>query len=142
MHCTAACLTLLMSLSPLAMANEVYKWVDSRGVTHFDALPPDNRPSVAVPLPRLPPVPVSSSAPEPGSTGPDQATIDHQVRKAVSADNAKLRTFCTNTRTNLAQLQNNPRLSVEVNGQVTRLTEVQRQKMISEAQGQIASQCQ
>ncbi|WP_148051299.1 DUF4124 domain-containing protein, partial [Pseudomonas brassicacearum] len=31
---------LLIALSPLCMAAQIYKWVDAQGVTHFDALPP------------------------------------------------------------------------------------------------------
>jgi hypothetical protein len=80
--------------------------------------------------------------PTPGNTGPDQASIDHKVRKSVAEENAKLRAYCTTVRTNLAQLQNNPRLRMEVDGKIVRLTEPQRQQKIAEAKAQITERCQ
>ncbi|WPP00621.1 DUF4124 domain-containing protein [Pseudomonas sp. HR96] len=144
MRSTAVSLTLLLTLSPIAMAGQVYKWTDASGTTHFDAQPPENRPSTVVPLVKPPPPPPPAKEPETptiGPTGPDQKTIDRQVRKKVDDQEAKRKEFCTTERTNLAQLQNNPRVSMEINGQTVRLTEEQRQKQIKDAETQIAKEC-
>lgn len=142
MRFTAVHLMMLLTCSPWAMAEQAYKWVDSAGVTHFDAMPPENHPSKPIEMvkPYTPAAP-SEPPPEPGSTGPDQASIDRKVRKSVAEENAKLRAFCTGVRTDLAQLQNNPRLRMLVDGQPVRLTEPQRQQRIAEAKAQIAKQC-
>lgn len=143
MRFTAVSLTLLLTLPPLAMAGQVYKWTDASGTTHFDAQPPENRPSTVVPLVKPPPAPPpkESETPVIGPTGPDQQTINRQVRQKVEDQEAKRKDYCTHERTNLAQLQNNPRVSMEVNGQTVRLTEEQRQKQIKDAQTQIAKEC-
>jgi hypothetical protein len=113
------------------------------GVTHFDAMPPENRRSTPIQMvkPYTPAAP-AEPPPTPGNTGPDQASIDHKVRKSVAKENAKLRAYCTTARTNLAQLQNNPRLRMEADGKIARLTEPQRQQKIAEAKAQIAERCQ
>jgi hypothetical protein len=143
MRFTAVHLMMLLTCSPWALAEQAYKWVDSAGVTHFDALPPENRLSTPIQMvkPYTPAAPVEPP-PTPGNTGPDQASIDHKVRKSVAEENAKLRAYCTTVRTNLAQLQNNPRLRMEVDGKIVRLTEPQRQQKIAEAKAQITERCQ
>jgi hypothetical protein len=50
--------------------------------------------------------------------------------------------FCEQARTNLAQLQNNPRLREEIDGEMRRLTDETRQERITEAQKQIEQNCQ
>jgi hypothetical protein len=60
----------------------------------------------------------------------------------VAEQQAQLQAFCQQARTNLAQLQNNPRLREEVDGEMRRLNEQQRQERISETQKQIGDNCQ
>ncbi|MGZ7457506.1 DUF4124 domain-containing protein [Pseudomonas sp. Ma2-10] len=91
--------SLLIGISSMCMAAQIYKWVDVQGVTHFDAQPPQDQ-------------------------------------------QAQLKAFCEQARTNLAQLQNNPRIREDVEGEMRRLTDQQRQARISEAQKQIADNCQ
>ena len=131
---------LLAALSPLSMAAQVYKWVDAQGVTHFDAQPPQGRQATIVVTP-------SSSASKPSTTTNsgvigDQQAIDNSVKKQVAEQQAELKVFCDQARTNLAQLQNNPRLREEVEGELRRLDDAQRQERISETQKQIADNCQ
>ncbi|WP_213880672.1 DUF4124 domain-containing protein [Pseudomonas sp. dw_358] len=143
MRVTAVSLSLLFMLAPLAMAGQVYRWTDASGETHFDAQPPENHPSTVIQMVKPPPAPAAKE-PEPptiGPTGPDQATINRQVKKKVDDQEAKRKEYCTNERTNLAQLNTNPRVSMEVNGQTVRLTEEQRQKQIKDAETQIAKEC-
>jgi 3-oxoacyl-ACP reductase-like protein len=72
----------------------------------------------------------------------DQKAIDDKVKKQVADQQTQLKAFCEQARTNLAQLQNNPRLREEVEGELRRLSDAQRQERIAEAQKQIAENCE
>jgi hypothetical protein len=133
-------LTLLIGLSPWCMAAQIYKWVDAQGVTHFDAQPPRGQPSTTVQTPSSPP-PKPAAMPGSDTLG-DQKAIDDKVKKQVADQQTQLKQFCEQARTNLAQLQNNPRLREEVEGQLRRLDDAQRQERIVEAQKQIAQNCE
>ncbi|WP_095055876.1 DUF4124 domain-containing protein [Pseudomonas sp. Irchel s3b2] len=131
---------LLIILSPLCTAGQIYKWVDAQGVTHFDAQPPPGREPTLVVTP-APPVGKPSTPTHSNVIG-DQQAIDNKVKKQIAEQQAQLKTFCEQARTNLAQLQNNPRLREDVDGEMRRLTDQQRQERITEAQKQIAKNCQ
>jgi len=133
-------LTLLIGLSPWCMAAQIYKWVDAQGVTHFDAQPPPGQPSTTLQTPSSRP-PKPAAMPGSGVLG-DQKAIDDKVKKQVADQQAQLKQFCEQARTNLAQLHNNPRLREEVEGQLRRLDDAQRQERIVEAQKQISENCQ
>ncbi|WP_223486031.1 DUF4124 domain-containing protein [Pseudomonas sp. A-RE-19] len=130
---------LLIGLSPLCMAGQIYKWVDAQGVTHFDAQPPQGREATLMVTP-APPV-GKPSVPTRSNVIGDQRAIDNKVKKQVAEQQAQLKAFCEQARTNLAQLQNNPRLREEVDGETRRLNDQQRQERISETQKQIAKNC-
>lgn len=130
---------LLISLSPLCMAGQIYKWVDAQGVTHFDAQPPQGREATLVVTPA--PSVDKPGVPSRGNVIGDQQAIDNKVKKQVAEQQAQLKVFCEQARTNLAQLQNNPRIREEVDGEMHRLSDQQRQERITEAQKQIARNC-
>lgn len=132
--------SLLLSLSPLGMAAPIYKWVDEQGVTHFDAQPPQGGQATTVVTPAVPPG--KPTAPLPANTIGDQRAIDKSVKQQVAEQQAQLKVFCEQARTNLAQLQNNPRLREDVEGEMRRLSEEQRQERTTETQRQIAENCQ
>lgn len=132
--------SLLISLSPLCMASPIYKWIDGQGVTHFDAQPPQGQEATTMVKPTLPAG--KPTAPPRSSAIGDQQVIDSTVKKQIAERQAQLKTFCEQARTNLAQLQNNPRLREEVDGEMRRLTEQQRQERITETQKQIKDNCQ
>lgn len=139
--------SLLLALSATASA-QVYKWVDAQGNTHFGAQPPQgqeatkiNTSSAQPKQPSAAPAPLPT-LPKPGSADdPAQKAIDDKVKKEVAENEEKRAKYCEATRTNLAQLQNNPRLTTEENGQVRRLTEEERQAKIAENQKGIADNC-
>ncbi|MFW9082569.1 DUF4124 domain-containing protein [Pseudomonas sp. P2757] len=133
-------LTLLIGLSPWCMAGQIYKWVDAQGVTHFDAQPPQGQPSTSIQTPSPPAI--KPPAMPGSSTIGDQKAIDGKVKEQVAEQQAQLKVFCDQARTNLAQLQNNPRLREEVGGELRRLSDTQRQERVTEAQKQIAENCQ
>lgn len=138
------CSALLLAIGPVSAA-QVYKWVDDKGVTHFDAQPPVgveassvntkvNQPKKAI-LDQVAP----SSSKEPNEA--QQKAIDAKVKQDVAAQEAERQRFCEMQRSNLSQLMNNPRIRIEENGQTRRLTEEERQQRINEAKKGIAENC-
>ncbi|WP_217475107.1 DUF4124 domain-containing protein [Stutzerimonas stutzeri] len=133
---------LLLVLSSSVMAGQIYKWVDAQGVTHFGAQPPQGQSAEAIntatPAPR-------PAAPEPVAATPSSETeqheIDRKVKQQVAEQEAERKRYCVTLRTNLAQLQNNPRVRVEEEGEVRRLNEEERQARIAETQQKIADTC-
>lgn len=133
---------LLLALSSSVMAGQIYKWVDAQGVTHFGAQPPQGQSVEAINTATPAPTPV---APEPAAADPSSETqqheIDRKVKKQVAEQEAERQRYCITLRTNLAQLQNNPRVRVEEEGEVRRLNEEERQARIKETQQKIADTC-
>ncbi|WP_313027253.1 DUF4124 domain-containing protein [Pseudomonas lopnurensis] len=135
---------LLLALSSNVMAAQVYKWVDAQGVTHFGAQPPQGQQVETVNTPSAPARPAAAPQTIPqGETGAeaDQRSIDRQVKQQVTEQEAERKRYCETLRTNLAQLQNNPRVRVEDNGEVRRITEEERQARITETQEKITENC-
>jgi len=131
---------LLAGLSPMSMAGQIYKWVDAQGVTHFGAQPPEGVEATTVgksttPAPK-------QAAPASGGVVGDQKAIDQQVKQQVAEQEAQLKAFCEQARTNLAQLQNNPRVREDVEGEMRRLTDEERRQRINETRKQIEEHCQ
>ena len=138
--------SLLLAMSATAMASQVYKWVDEKGVTHFSAQPPQGQQATSVntatPQPKPAPAEASKAAPTFESIAdPEQAAIDEKVKQEVVAKEAERKKYCADVRTNLAQLENNPRVRVEVDGEIRRLSEEERQTRITEAQKSISDNC-
>ena len=133
---------LIVLMSTPVMAAQVYKWVDAQGVTHFGAQPPEGQQATSVNTTIAPaPAVIPAKLPQVG-VDEEQQAIDEKVKKEVAAKEAERKQYCEKMRTNLAQLENNPRLREEVNGEVRRLDENERQKRIAEAQKAIAENCQ
>jgi hypothetical protein len=138
--------SLLLAMSATAMASQVYKWVDARGVTHFSAQPPQDQDADSINTATPPPKPAVAEEKKAAPTfesiaDPEQAAIDEKVKQDVAAKEVERKKYCVDVRTNLAQLQNNPRLRMEVDGEVRRLSEEERQSRISETQKSIAENC-
>ena len=134
---------LRLALCGNAMAAQVYKWVDAQGVTHFGAQPPQGQQVETVNTVVAPGKSVTPPAPavQENDAEPDQRTIDRKVKQQVAAQEAERKRYCETLRTNLAQLQNNPRVRVEENGETRRVTEEERQARISETRDKIAENC-
>lgn len=135
--------SLMLALSATAIASQVYKWVDAQGVTHFSAQPPQGQPATAIntsaPPPRQAPAEPAPSVEE--LLDPEQAAIDKKVKEQVAAQEAERKQYCASARTNLAQLENNPRLRIEDEGEVRRIDENERQERITELKKSIAENC-
>lgn len=136
----------LLALSASAMASEIYKWVDAQGVTHFGSQPPQGQSATSINTSAAQPKKAVEQEPEPAPTfdsiaDPEQAEFDKKARQEVAAKEAERKKYCADVRTNLAQLENNPRVRVEVDGEVQRLSEEERQERIAEAKTAIAENC-
>jgi hypothetical protein len=133
--------SLLLTLSATSMASQVYKWVDDKGITHFGANPPQGQTATSVNTTVAQPKIPATVAPAADSGAAEQQAIDAKVKQQVAKDAAENKKYCESVRTNLAQLQNNPRLRTEVNGEQVRLGEDERQAKIAEAQKAIKDNC-
>ncbi|GFM57403.1 glycosyl transferase [Pseudomonas cichorii] len=129
---------LSMAVSTTSQAAQIYKWVDAQGVTHFDAQPPAGQQVEEINVQKPLPAPAASTASEPD---PQQQEIDARVRKQVRAQEAKMADNCEVLRTNLAQLQNNPRVREQTEGGTKRLTDDERKARVAETQRTIAEYC-
>jgi hypothetical protein len=135
----ATALTLAVGTAT-GQAAQIYKWVDAQGVTHFDAQPPAGQSvqEIDIQKPVTPPSTAPAARPD---ADQEQQAIDTKVKKKVAADAAKRKAYCDRQRTNLAQLQNNPRVREEVNGEYRRFTEEERQARIAEVKRSIDDTC-
>jgi len=135
----ATALTLAVGTAT-GQAAQIYKWVDAQGVTHFDAQPPAGQPVQEIDI-QKPAAPPSATPAARADADQEQQAIDTKVKKQVAADAAKRKAYCDRQRTNLAQLQNNPRVREEVNGEFRRFTEEERQARIAEVKRSIDDTC-
>lgn len=139
---------LLLFVASYSVAAEVYTWVDAAGVRHFGAYPPAGQAARSVSSNGLqllgdepkPSVSAPAAAPPP-SADPRQKALDQQVKRQVAEDKVKLDKLCTELRSNLAQLRNNPRIRVERDGQVQRISEEERQQHISDTEKKLDEHC-
>ena len=135
--------SLLLALSSSTMAAQVYKWVDAQGITHFSAQPPQGQAAPTMNTVTQTPKPAAAEpdASESSASLVDQEKIDRKVKQQVAEQEAERKRYCETLQTNLAQLQNNPRVRVEENGEVRRLKEEERQSRIAETKQKIEENC-
>ena len=136
--------SVLLALSTSASAGQIYKWVDAQGNVHFGSQPPEGQAAAQVnPNISQPKLTEQAPAKSPESAAePEQQAIDEKVKKEVAAQEVERKKYCESIRTNLSQLENNPRVRVEEAGELRRLTEEERQAKISESKKLIAKNCE
>lgn len=133
---------LVLALCGNVMAAQVYKWVDAQGVTHFGAQPPQGQQVETVNTVTAPAKSTTMPAPVvKDETEVDQQSIDRKVKRQVAEQETERKRYCETMRTNLAQLQNNPRVRVEEKGETRRITEEERQARIAETRSKIDENC-
>ncbi|AVI83248.1 glycosyltransferase [Pseudomonas syringae pv. tomato] len=128
-----------LAISATSQAASIYKWVDAQGVTHFDARPPTGQQVQEINVQKPPPASAPSKPVDDGDA--QQRAIDQKVKSQVKAQEAKRAENCETLRTNLAQLQNNPRVREQVGGESKRLTEENRKTRIEETEKAIGELC-
>lgn len=140
-YCLAALLTLCSSV---LCAGTVYQWSDEEGRVHYGSQPPQGvSASVVRPQSNTVSKP-KASAPSP-PTAPSVQALQKEADALAQAEAAKeqleRQTYCQNLRTDLARLENNPRVMMQENGQPRRLTEDERQARILELTQRIELDC-
>jgi len=135
--------SLLLALATPAMAGSIYKWVDAQGGTHFGTQPPQGvqaeRVNPIVSQPSTPPT-RNKQAAEDGASEKQQE-VETRVKEEIANEQEALESYCLQVRSNLVQLQNNPRVRIEEEGQLRRLSEEERQAKIAEAQKALSENC-
>jgi hypothetical protein len=131
--------SVLLALSTGATAGQIYKWVDAQGNVHFGSQPPEGKDSEAV-NPNI----SQPKTPKPPKQSRDEAQekVDEKVKKDVAQQEKERKAFCDATRANLAQFKNNPRIRMEIDGEVRHLTEEERQDRIAKSEAAIKENCQ
>ncbi|KTB65679.1 DUF4124 domain-containing protein [Pseudomonas syringae] len=128
-----------LTIATTGQAASVYKWVDAQGVTHFDAQPPTGQQAQQINVQQPPPAAAPAMPADDGDAR--QRAIDQKVKSQVKMQEAKRAENCDTLRTNLAQLQNNPRVREQVGGESRRLTEENRKTRIEETERAISDFC-
>ncbi|RRV04071.1 DUF4124 domain-containing protein [Pseudomonas sp. v388] len=133
----------LLAAASASQAATVYKWVDAQGVTHFDAQPPAGQQvqeiNVQKPQPSTEPAASTPSADLEGAA--EQRSIDAKVKNQIKEQEARRSENCATLRTNLAQLQNNPRVREATESGSRRLSDEDRKARIEETQTAINDNC-
>lgn len=122
-------------------AATIYKWVDAQGVTHFDAQPPAGQQAQEVNVQKPPPPSSAPTSTEDLEGAAEQRSIDAKVKTQIREQDARRSENCAVLRTNLSQLQNNPRVREATEDGSRRLTEEQRRARIEETEKAINDNC-
>jgi hypothetical protein len=142
--------------APQVGATSVYKWVDEKGVTQYSTTPPPGMPAQTIkaePNKQVAPEKVASDTGKdnkgaaegiPGETtaqtSPEGKRPDDPQRAEQKAIGEKV---CQELRDNLERMQRYTRLyEKDAQGEITWLTEEQRQQRIEETQQQIKEFCE
>ena len=135
--------SVLLTLSTGATAGQIYKWVDAQGNVHFGSQPPEGQeaasvnPNISQPKIAAP----AAKAPEASGEDKEQEKLDEQARAAASKREEELKVYCERIRKDLAQMKASPRVRVEENGELRRLTEEERQDRIVKSEASIKENC-
>lgn len=139
---------------------QVYKWVDSDGVTHYSQQPPEAGAAKEIPIPKPAVAPAPAPAADPASTPSatadsengaadkraEQLSEEIRARRAAEdqqqADLDKQRAeACQSWRDNLATLQSHGRVRVQENGETRVLSPQEQAQQIIELEKQIQENC-
>lgn len=99
-------LTILVLNSSNLLAEEVYKWVDANGLTHYQAHPPKNRKTEFIKTK------TGHSAPVKYNTNTDQALAQKDAKPAPVVASKKDPELCSKAQANLKTFQQNSRVRV------------------------------
>lgn len=136
-------LVTLSLLCSSAAAQQIYQWKDERGRMQFGQLPPADTPYQ--PLDIRGPAPIGGQLrapmPMPAETGEEQAEDAAEQRRLQQAQ-AELDSYCEQLRQDLTTMQDNPRLRrTNAEGEVERIGEDERQRLIQQAQENLQERC-
>ncbi|WP_150305116.1 DUF4124 domain-containing protein [Pseudomonas saliphila] len=125
-----------------AIAVSMYQWTDDRGGSQFGQQPPADRPYRIVDINTPPPPGGVLRERQPLPPIEAKAPQDPDERAANRAREAELQRHCEQLNKNLETLVNNPRLTrTSASGEVERIGEDERQKMILDARNGLEERC-
>ena len=142
--------SIALASSPLMADTAIHKWVDSKGVTHYGAEPPKNvkseeiKPRVAAPSP----APSAAKAEEKPKSAPTEnakepAGEKPQQNEMVTISAEQIEAQCKNAQARLQQLEASPRIMTRTpDGQMQRVPEEERQKMMDVERTRIKEYCE
>lgn len=129
-------------LSSVAMAEQMYRWVDNQGVPQFGQQPPEGVTYQRINVRSSPPPGGALREPSPL---PDSAVADQDDSPQGPTDaelEARRTAECARLRTDLRTMETNPRLvTTNEAGERVRMGEDQRQRMIAETKSHLEIHC-
>ena len=131
-------------LASNTMAQQMYQWQDERGVTQYGQLPPAGSTYQQIRVQPSPPPGGQLRAPPPLPLKADTRAADAaaEQRRQERARAEQLAATCEKLRTNLDTLRDNPRLRrTNDAGEVERIGEDERQRLISQTQDNLQATC-
>jgi hypothetical protein len=135
-------------LSAPLHADEIYKWVDEEGVTHYSQQPPPSGDADRVGVDRPPDEEIERERKEMEATGERLEAQRKQRREAEqqartnAGEQEQREQRCADLRSSLSKLTENRRLLVpDGEGNVRRLPEEERQERVAERRRQIEEEC-
>ncbi|KAA0690457.1 DUF4124 domain-containing protein [Halopseudomonas laoshanensis] len=132
-------------LSSVAVAEQMYRWVDDQGVPQFGQQPPEGKSYQRVDITASPPPGGALREPAPlpsRDANPEEDQQSEIQAKADKAAEAKRLEQCTQLQANLRTLETNPRLSrTNDAGEVERIGEDERQELIAKAKADLENYC-
>jgi len=143
---------MMLAATDATAKDEVYRWVDDKGVVHFGDQPPQKTNAETIDLRESdstgvqPSVNPAASADNIYETEPSYAQQQREARAERRKEAAETREVvdaaCRQRREIVAQLEPSPRVMVRgENGEVYRLDDNERLKALNEAKAYIAENC-
>ena len=117
---------MLLASGSVALASEVYRWTDERGVVHYSDTPPDSS--------KFERVNVRTGA---ASREPEPAEVEAEADAADPATEA-----CNNARRNLIALRSTLEVAGEFDGETRVLSPEERQDQIERNEQLVAIHCE
>ena len=142
-------LALGLALAAPLQADEIYKWVDEEGVTHYSQQPPPSGDADRIGVDTPPEEEIERERREMEKTG-ERLEAQREERRAAeqqaqenAAEREQREQRCAELRSSLKKLTENRRLLVpDGEGNVRRLPEEERQQRVAERRRQIEEECE
>jgi len=138
--------SIALASAPLLADTTIHKWVDANGVTHFGAEPPKNvkaeevKPRVYLPSA---PAPAQEKASATSTDDKPKDTTAEKPKEMVTISPEQIAAQCKDAQSRLQQLESSPRLMTRTSdGQMQRVPEEERQKMIEAERVRVKEYCE
>ncbi|HDZ55773.1 MAG TPA: DUF4124 domain-containing protein [Pseudomonas xinjiangensis] len=127
-----------------ALATSMYTWTDAQGRTQYGQQPPANQPYQRVDIKSPPPPGGELRSPAPLEMKKKEVSEEQQASQKKTTAEAQQRALeCEQLKANLSTLTGNPRLSrTNDAGEVERISEEERQDLITKTRSDLETYCQ